>query len=217
MYRNTKNYLNEIIRLANKFIDAGAEEDGEKLLEAAHGIGANTLHGNFPTDTLMGSLQALLNDQGIDFALIGGVAVSLHGLVRNTDDIDVVVSKLPDVSNSDYAGKFGFYRSKSHTGTVLTIDHKKDGFVELLLANSDLLNYALRTAKPMSVLKTVAPVIGADALIGLKIRALVNNPAREHKDGIDIIAIYKKQKPDLTTVRGFLSDAELEKLDRILV
>ncbi len=216
-YHNTRTHINEIVRLANKFIEAGAEEDGEKLLVIAHEIGGETLQGNFPNSSLLGSLNALLQDQGISFALIGGVAVSVHGILRSTDDIDALVSKLPDISDADYARRFGFYRAKSKTGTVLTIDHRENGFVELLLANNSLFDYALRMATPHPVLGSSVPVIQPDALIGMKVRALTNNPSRETKDAIDILAVNRKSSsPKLDQVRGLLSTDENEKLNQIL-
>ena len=40
---------------------------------------------------------ARLNDEGVEYVVIGGVAVNLHGLVRATEDRDVFVR--PDASN----------------------------------------------------------------------------------------------------------------------
>jgi len=33
---------------------------------------------------------------GVDFAVVGGVAVSLNGFVRATDDVDIIVSEKPE-------------------------------------------------------------------------------------------------------------------------
>jgi hypothetical protein len=38
-----------------------------------------------------GKLLAVLARDGIDFAVVGGVAVSLNGFVRATDDLDIIV------------------------------------------------------------------------------------------------------------------------------
>ena len=34
----------------------------------------------------------LLNDQGIDYLVVGGVAVNIHGVPRMTYDVDLMVS-----------------------------------------------------------------------------------------------------------------------------
>ena len=70
----------------------------------------------------MSSLVNLLADQNISFAVIGATAVSVYGLVRHTDDIGVLVSDMPDVSDRDYAERFGFYRARSQTGTVVNFN-----------------------------------------------------------------------------------------------
>lgn len=220
-YRSTKNYTQEMIRIAHKWLDKGLvkedlEADAEQLLQLAHKIGGESLGVEFPSNTLLGSLISLLQDQDISFALIGGVAVSAHGLSRQTEDIDALVSKLPDVSNADYASKFGFYRSRSHTGTVMSIDHKQSGYVELLTPTTAIMEYALKTAKPQNVLGFSVPVIEPDALIGNKIQALVSSPSREFKDSVDILAVYKHNQPNLETVRKLLSPAENNKLDEVL-
>lgn len=41
-------------------------------------------------------LLAALARGGVDFAVVGGVAVSLNGFVRATDDLDVLVHVLPE-------------------------------------------------------------------------------------------------------------------------
>ena len=41
-------------------------------------------------------LLKLLNENGVKYLLIGGYAVVLHGYVRNTNDLDIVVSDDPD-------------------------------------------------------------------------------------------------------------------------
>lgn len=51
-----------------------------------------------------------LNAKGVEYLLIGGYAVIIHGYVRNTNDIDVVVSSDPEnVSRClDALEEFGF-------------------------------------------------------------------------------------------------------------
>jgi len=41
-------------------------------------------------------LLVALARSGVDFAVVGGVAISLNGLVRATDDVDIVVSHAPE-------------------------------------------------------------------------------------------------------------------------
>ncbi len=41
-------------------------------------------------------LLAALARHNVDFAVVGGVAVSLNGFVRATDDVDILVHEAPD-------------------------------------------------------------------------------------------------------------------------
>lgn len=218
MYHNTKQSVSEIIKIANSLIEKypDLENDANILIEAAHKIGSSTLSGNFPDASLLQSLSALLQSQKIDFALIGGVAVSIHGVTRETDDIDVLALRLPDqTTDVEYMRKFNFYRAKSQTGTVLSIDHRQSGYCELLVANDDLKQYAVSTAKLHNVLGCNVKVVEPDALIGLKCRALANNPNRSN-DKVDIFSVWQNNTADMTNVRTMLSPAELAIMDLII-
>ncbi len=50
-------------------------------------------------DSLDEALQVIqaFNDNGVEYVVVGGVAVNLHGLVRATEDLDVFVR--PDAAN----------------------------------------------------------------------------------------------------------------------
>jgi hypothetical protein len=51
-----------------------------------------------------------LNARGVEYLLIGGYAVIIHGYVRNTSDLDIVVSNNPDNAERCVAAliDFGF-------------------------------------------------------------------------------------------------------------
>lgn len=50
-------------------------------------------------DTLDDALRVIasLNEAGVDYAVVGGVAINLHGLVRATEDLDLFIR--PDPAN----------------------------------------------------------------------------------------------------------------------
>ena len=41
-------------------------------------------------------LMAALESEGVDYILVGGAAVNLHGIVRATEDVDLFVRPVPD-------------------------------------------------------------------------------------------------------------------------
>ena len=44
------------------------------------------------------NIATLLNDAGVEYALVGGYAISAHGFIRMTEDIDILVE--PSAENS---------------------------------------------------------------------------------------------------------------------
>lgn len=186
------------------------DEVMDRLLEAAHAIRGATLMGNTPDRGTMTSLQHLLEDLGISFVVIGGMAVAVHGQERATADINVLVSTLPSVKNlrdPEYMGRFGFYRGRSHTGTHLVLDHKK-GQVKLLLAKDSWHNWALRTAQDKMVLGTRTKVLTPEALIVSKLKAMVASPNRKAQDGPDVLSVLARNQVDHTEVERHLSSKE---------
>jgi hypothetical protein len=216
-FRNCSKHIQTIIRMANEIAEKYKFENTDELIEAAHEIRSKSLHGEMPPTFLMQDLSNLLKDNNIDFAVIGAIALSVHGQVRGTDDIDVLVSDIPSrMPDADYMRKFNFYRSKSSTGAGAVIDHRTNGMVELLLANNPLRQWSIDTATKIMVLGVEVPVVSPAALIGLKIQAMVNNPKRASKDAPDILSVWIKSTPDLSEIKQFLNAKELVALESII-
>jgi len=55
------------------------------------------------------SLIDLLNEAGVNYAVCGGLAMALHGHVRGTKDIDLLILKHDLEQIKDIAEKAGFY------------------------------------------------------------------------------------------------------------
>ena len=218
-FRNTQNEVLDLIRIAHKVAAKGHDDLCEEILNTAHGIRGKSLMGSVPSNNLMSDLTNLCKDLQISFAVIGGAALMIHGQVRNTEDIDVLVDTMPPADkmrSQEYMNKFNFFRKTSSTGSVITLDHKQTGGVELLLANDPLRQWALSTASIESILGAQVYVVSAAALIGLKIYAMMNNPSRSSKDAPDILSIWIKSKPDLSTVVKFLTPEEIINLEKII-
>lgn len=215
-YRNSQDLTNQLVRIAYKIMDGEfSERDGESIRDIAHAIAGRSLRGSVPENDLMTSLDSLLTHEGVQWAVIGGLAVSVHGTPRDTIDLDVLVGAMPDASRVADPRRmegFGFYRAKSSTGTVLVIDHRKSGYAELLLARDDLSRSALQSAQPQMLLGRQVPVVDPAHLIALKARAWTRSPDRAAKDRADIVSVWETSRPDLSPVLGLLDDAEIESL-----
>jgi predicted nucleotidyltransferase len=220
-FKNTKPYIETLFRIGHELEDLGLEDQADKVLDAARKIAGATLFGNFPSKTLLHNLQSLFAEQGVQFVIIGGVAVSVRGYPRETEDIDMLVDKLPDkiaTNSTEYMRTFDFYRSRSSTGTVQGFEPRSGGeYAEAILVQTPLDKYALDTATAESVLGTKVPVVAPDALIALKVRACTENPSRQARDRADIVAVWESsKKPNLGTVLPLLNEEEQAKLKSFL-
>jgi hypothetical protein len=191
----------------------------DALLDAVHKIRGNLLMGALPDKSVMMGLARLLKDLSIPYAVIGGMAVAIHGIERETSDIDVLVESLPDAAktmDSDYMNKFGFYRGKSRTGGHLVLDHKV-GQCEFLPAKSAWQEWAIQTAQPQMVLGVTVPVLTAEALVVSKLKALTENPTRT-KDPTDILGVLSANKGRLVThsIEKWLTEPELARFKGLL-
>lgn len=219
MFRNSVRDLSQkLTDIAYEVID-NDESLGNRILEVAHEMKAHTFRRAFPPDNLMASLQGLMQDLKIPYAIIGSTALAVHGQLRETEDIDTLVEIMPaadKIADPEYMRKYGFYKSKSHTGAHLILDTTYGGgYIELLLADSPLRKRAIKTAQIQNVLGSNVPVVSAAMLIGLKVQAMTANPSRRLKDHADIVSIMESSKPDLAEVKTLLSPQEVEVLEGI--
>jgi len=220
--QNTDEICIDLMRIAEKIADdyeSKTQSDySSGIVRAIHQIRRNTIAVALPSGNIIRDAVEFLTDQKIDFAVIGGMALTVHGQARATGDIDFLVSSMPDsvdCGDPRYMEKFQFYRAKSSTGTTLTVDSKRNGQIELLLANNEMRRLAISTAGSARIAGVDVPVVSAAALIGLKIQAYTNNPSRK-QDRPDILSVLESSNPDLSDVTERLSEEELAALNKIL-
>lgn len=142
-------------------------------------------------------VRATAEKHGFRVALIGGFALPFHGVRRATGDVDFLI---------EASGADALHAALLHSG------------YEALHRSADVANYrAVRTtAAGIDVLyahraPTIAmldraripagsievPVVDAEALIGLKLQALVNDPRRRRQDEADIVQLLRSNLPTL--------------------
>lgn len=155
---------------------------------------------------------------GIDvpFALIGGLALALHKVIRATQDVDILV----DVENAekidDALTALGYgclYRS-TEAGNYLRGDERLD----LLYASRPIARHLLTNATAHKTAFGNLRVIGAEGLVGFKLQGWVNDPHRT-QDIEDIRALLRANQSalDMTEVREYFRIFDQETLlDEIL-
>lgn len=136
--------------------------------------------------TVLHSLKNLLAQEGIEYALIGGLAVGGHGYERFTNDIDILV-------HEDCKEKLKkLLLAKGYTlfsENAEFVQFQGDCPIDVQLARRPFSQKMLKDA-------IILPVLGvkclrAEDIIGLKIQAYANNPKREFKEKADIQALIE--------------------------
>jgi len=130
-----------------------------------------------------------LDAHGVRYALIGGMAMAMHGLQRATLDLDFILL-LDDLATADeILRSHGYHREFYSENVSHYLGNTSDlGRIDLLHAfrgpTLGMLDRATRLPWPDSI---AVPVVHLEDLIGLKIQALVNDPARQGRDWADIL------------------------------
>lgn len=220
MFKDTQELLSKFAPIVDQLFASKKEDLAYKVLGISREIIANTIVGSLPPSNILVDASNLFKDCGIIFAVIDGIAINAYGQFRATQDIDFLVSQLPSAAklrDAEYMARFNFYKGKSATGTVLTLDHRSgQGYIELLVANSSLDKFSLKTSNNINILGLKVPVVSLECLISLKLKAISNNPKRESKDASDIVAVGLHKNIDFSKVKKFLTKKELALLNKYL-
>lgn len=137
-------------------------------------------------DAAVTEVAALLDGASIVHALIGGIAVGLHGYPRATADIDLLVdgdAREEAIARMTAAG----YTLVTATDEVLHFQGMLP--VDMLLARREPTRQMLRDALPVEVLHT--RLLRVEDVIGLKIQAFSNNRTRKWHDQADIAELIR--------------------------
>jgi predicted nucleotidyltransferase len=161
-------------------------------------------------------VAAALNAAGVRFALIGGLALASHKVVRATQDVDL----LTDADKADEIeaelSKLG-YRCL-HRSLDAANYARGDERLDFLYAHRPIARRLLDAAEELETVLGDLRVVSAEGLIGFKLQGLVNDPHRT-QDLEDIRALLRANRAtlDMEQVRGYFHLFERETLlDEIL-
>jgi predicted nucleotidyltransferase len=143
--------------------------------------------------------QKALDQAGVDYALIGGLALGSRGVHRATMDVDLLVDGNKREAAKAALEKNGF-QLRAETREV--IHYSGIGALDLLLANREPTQKMLEQAQPLPILQIKC--VGTEDLIGLKIQAYMNDSNRELQDMADIEALIRKNRElDWTLIKKY--------------
>jgi hypothetical protein len=152
-----------------------------------------------------------LNRIGARYALIGGLALASHNVVRATQDVDL----LADLEKADEIegelGKLGYHRLY-RTADVANYT-RGDERVDLLYASRPIARRLLAGARELHTSLGNLCVISTEGLIGFKLQGLVND-ARRTQDLEDIRSLLRANRTtlDIAEVREYFRLFDRESL-----
>lgn len=150
---------------------------------------------------LIAELDALLAAARLDYAIIGGVAVSLHGQRARTRDVDVLVAG--DPAALEALGKLAVERGwrperLGHWHLRLWRDRL---YADVVLAEVELQHATIHHARRARIADVEVPVAAPEHLCALKLLARRPRDLRdvaevsEHVVGLDVAAVNAMLKP----------------------
>ena len=147
-------------------------------------------------------IGAALNAAGIPFALIGGLALAAHRVVRATSDVDLLAAAGNAGDVDAVATRVGYHNL--HRSAEVANYLRGDERLDLLFASRPLAKRLLDEARERATTFGVLRVVSAEGLIGFKLQALTNDPRRV-QDLEDIRALLRanRQTLDLEEVREY--------------
>ena len=145
---------------------------------------------------------AALDAIGAPYALIGGLALASHKVVRATQDVDLLIEaeKADEVDAELFRlGYRCLHRSADAANYV-----RGDERIDLLYASRPIARHLLAAAAAGNTALGELRVVGAEGLIGFKLQALANDPRRT-QDLEDIRALLRANRVslDMEELRGY--------------
>lgn len=131
---------------------------------------------------------------GAKFALIGGLALASHKVIRATQDVDLLVDA--DQAAAVETALTGLGYRCLHRSPDAGNYERGDERLDVLYAHRPIARRLLSTALPLKTALGELRVVRAEGLIGLKLQALTNDPRRT-QDLEDIKALLRANRDTL--------------------
>lgn len=145
---------------------------------------------------ILSTLKQSFDDENIEYALIGGLAVGGLGYQRFTNDIDLMVHE-DDQEKVKTVLKSKGYSVFSENAEFIQFQGPCP--IDIQIARRPISKKMLAEAQVLPSIKIKC--LRAEDIIGLKIQAYTNNSKREFKEKADIQALVEKLGQQLDWAR----------------
>jgi hypothetical protein len=138
-----------------------------------------------PVDDVLPLVKHLLDEAGVRFKFVGGIAVVHHGYARTTEDIDVLVERGASARLGEWLARHGFERVSD-----VRLRHVLTGVrVDLLVAGSPMPRVGSGVYPSPETLvgsESDRDVVGLSGLFELKLLS------HRHRDVADVVELLKR-------------------------
>jgi len=150
----------------------------------------------------LAEITRALQDINAQHALIGGLALASHHVIRATQDVDLLVDSRSAEQIEDKLIQLGYRRL--HRSPDAANYLRGDQRVDLLYAHRPIARRLLADATARQTSLGELRVVSTEGLIGLKLQGLTNDPRRT-QDLEDIRALLRANRSqlDLSEVREY--------------
>jgi predicted nucleotidyltransferase len=139
-------------------------------------------------------ISKALDAAGVRFALIGGLALAAHKVVRATSDVDLLAAASDASIIESISEKLGY--QSLHRSADAANYQRGDERLDLLFASRPLALRLLAEAHRHSTSLGEFRVVSAEGIIGFKLQAIANNPRRT-QDLEDIRRLFRANRESL--------------------
>jgi hypothetical protein len=156
-------------------------------------------------------INELLTERGIDHAIVGGVAVCLHGYRRNTVDLDLLIRPADSEGFRSALESAGItwiaadkeFRTSSGVGVQVVLAGEREGPGQTATFPDP--------ADPKTVTRIEGlPVLSLAALIQSKLACGLGNLRRTHKDFADVVELIAAHHLDGAFARSLHKSVRAE-------
>ena len=134
----------------------------------------------------------------ISCILIGGFAINFYHVVRQTTDIDFLITR-EDYEKLLPALRAQGYKVSRENKVFVNLESSKRGLIDLdyMFVDSDVFAKIAEDAREVSIAKAKFIIPSLEHLIALKLHSIKGNSKREMKDLPDIIGLIENNGVDV--------------------
>jgi hypothetical protein len=154
---------------------------------------------------VLAEVEAAFAAHGVRWAVVGGVAISLWGIARLTDDLDFVVPGDQEDSAVAALESIGFSVFRRTVGFAnFARASDSPGRIDLLFVRGQTAIDLFSRVGQRSAGTQVLPVVHAEHLVAMKLFAISRNPGRRARDLEDIRGLLARGAVDGPTILRYL-------------